>query len=154
MDEIKNILEAAISKFNENDVYLIENDLSERCICGRLSFYIQQMLLISNFSEYTVDIEYNRSAKGKEKSPKILHDKKIVVDLIVHKRGQFKYCGFDNLFCVEMKKSNSRYGYDADKKRLKDMTNYAYGYNYKCGFMVVVDMKRKEIIIESEYRLG
>lgn len=152
MEEIRNILEMAISTFNENDIYLIENDLSERCICSRLAFYIQQTLMTSRFSEYIVDVEYNRGAKGKDKSPKVLHDKNIVVDLIVHKRGQNEY-GFDNLFCVEMKKSNSRYGYNSDKARLKDMTDYDYGYNYKCGYMVVIDMKRKQIIIESEFRL-
>ena len=123
MEAIRNILETAINKFNENDLYLIENDLSERCICGRLACYIQQALMTSQFSEYTVDVEYNRGAKGKDKSPKFLHDKLIVVDLIVHKMGHTEY-GFDNLFCVEMKKSNSRYGYNSDKARLKDMTNY------------------------------
>ena len=29
MEAIRNILETAINKFNENDVYLIENDLSD-----------------------------------------------------------------------------------------------------------------------------
>lgn len=154
MEEIRNILETAINKFNENDVYLIENDLSERCVCSRLALYIQQTLMISRFCDYTVDVEYNRGAKGKDKSPKVLHDKKIVVDLIVHKRGQFEYYGFDNLFCVEMKKSNSRYGYNNDKARLRDMTNYDYGYNYKSGYMVIIDMKNKLLIIESEFLLG
>lgn len=153
MDEIRNILETAISKFNENDVYLIENDLSERCICSRLAFYIQLTLMTSRFSEYTVDVEYNRGAKGKDKSPKALHDKKIVVDLIVHKRGQSEYYRLDNLFCVEMKKSNSRYGYNNDKARLKDMIDYDYGYNYISGYMVIADMKNKALIIESEFRL-
>ncbi len=153
MEEIRNILETAINMFNENDVYLIENDLSERCICSRLALCIQQTLMTSRFSEYTVDVEYNRGAKGKDKSPKILHDKKIVVDLIVHKRGQSEYYGFDNLFCVEMKKSNSRYGYNDDKARLKDMTDYDYGYNYRSGYMVIADMKKKMLIIESEFLL-
>ena len=52
-----------------------------------------------------------------------------------------------------MKKSNNSYGYNNDKARLKDMTDYEYGYNYKYGYMVVVDMKRKKLIIESEFRL-
>ena len=106
MDEIRNILETAINKFNENDIYLIENDLSERCICSRLAFYIQQTLMTSRYSKYgyIVDVEYNRGAKGIEKSSKVLHDKKIVVDLVVHKRGYSEYNGCGNLFCVEMKK--------------------------------------------------
>lgn len=154
MKEIRDILEMAISKFNKNDVYLIENDLSERCICSRLAFYIQQILMDSHFNDYVVDVEYNRGAKGKEKAIKVLNDKKIVVDLIVHKRGYFDGYGFDNLFCVEMKKSNSRYGYDCDKKRLKEMTDYTFGYNYRCGYMVVADIKNKKLIIESEFLLN
>ncbi len=153
MEQIRDILETAINKFNENDAYLIENDLSERCICSRLAFYMQQTLMTSRFSEYTVDVEYNRGVKGRDKSPKVLRDKKIVVDLIVHKRGRSKFYGFDNLFCVEMKKSNSRYGYNDDKARLKDMTNYDFGYNYKSGYMVIADMKNKVLRIESEFLL-
>ena len=66
MEEIKSILEAAINKFNENDEYLIKNDLSERCICSRLAFYLQQILMTSIYNEYIVDVEYNRGAKGKD----------------------------------------------------------------------------------------
>lgn len=76
MEEIRNILETSINEFNQHDEYLIENDLSERCICSRLAFYIQQTLITSHFNDYTVDVEYNRGAKGKDKSPKVLHDKK------------------------------------------------------------------------------
>lgn len=150
---IKGILNAAINRFNEQDKYLIEKDLSERCICSRLAFHIQQTLMSSQFDDYVVDVEYNRGSKGIEKSPKALRNKKIVVDLIVHKRGYFENCGFDNLFCVEMKKSNSRRGYDDDKKRLEKMTNYDYGYNYKCGYMIVVDMEQKQLLIESDFQL-
>lgn len=154
MEEIKKILETAISRFNETDKYLIENDLSERCICSRFAFHIQQALIESEFHEYIADVEYNRGSEGKEKNIKVLRDKKIVVDLIVHKRGYFNDIGFDNLFCVEMKKSSSRYGYDDDKQRLKDMTDIEYGYNYKRGYMIVADMKNNKLVIESEFLLN
>ena len=39
----------------ENDQYLLENDLGERCIASRLAMYLQQ-----EFPEYSVDVEYNR----------------------------------------------------------------------------------------------
>lgn len=154
MDEIRKILESALDRFNDSEEYLLENDLSERCICGRLAYHIQQTLLTTVYSDYIVDVEYNRSAKGKEKSPKVLHDKKIVVDLIVHKRGYSEYIGFDNLFCIEMKKSNSRYRLTEDKRRLREMTDYEYGFNYKRGYMIIADMNRKRLIIESEFRLN
>ena len=34
------------------------------------------------------------------------------------------------------------------------MTDYDYGYNYKFGYMVIVDMKNKILKIESEFRLN
>ena len=149
MKEAKDILVTAINQFNEKEKYLIENNLSERCICSRLAFYIQQALLVSPFKDFTVDVEYNRNAK--ERSPKLLYDKKIIVDLIVHKRGWHGGLKGDNLFCIEMKKSNNRFGWESDKARLNDMVNPDFGYNYQYGFMLVVDMKRNELIIESEY---
>lgn len=157
MDDTRRILETAIDNFNKKDKYLIENCLSERCICSRLAFHIQQELIALKMDEYTADVEYNRVAEGKDKMPKTLHNKKIVVDLIVHKRGCSEYCGDNNLFCIEMKKSNNYSGYDEnhkrfgmDKKRLIDMIEEKYGYNYKRGYMVVIDMKEKKLIIDSE----
>lgn len=151
-DETERIMKSAIERFNQADVYLLINDLSERCICSRLAFHIQQKLLeLPDFKEYTVDVEYNRGSNSLEMVPKCLHSKKIVVDLIVHKRGFSEIEGFINLFCVELKKSTNRNGYSKDKQRLQDMVAPQYGFCYKAGYMVVADMRNHRLDIEEKY---
>lgn len=87
-DKTLHIMESAIERFNQAEVYLLANDLSERCICSRLAFYIQQELFKSyDFREYVVDVEYNRGSNELENVPKRLYGKNIIIDLIVHKRG-------------------------------------------------------------------
>ena len=58
--------------------------------------------------------------------------------------------GFDNLICLEMKKSKDRRGCNSDENRLKCMTSREYGFNYKLGIMLVVDYKIKEMVIKSK----
>ena len=153
-DELKNIISCAINDFNLHHKYLIEKDVSERCICSAFARCIEKQL--PNEEEYRdifVDVEYNRGSKGDERAPKRLHDKNIVADLIVHKRGQDNKHGFYNLICIEMKKSTDRRGFEVDKKRLREMVSYDYGFIYRCGYMIIADMREEILKIESEYYL-
>ena len=50
--EVRERLEAALVRLAETDLYLLEYDLSERCIAGRLAMYLQDV-----FPDHTVDIE-------------------------------------------------------------------------------------------------
>ena len=156
--EIRRVLESAIESFNDNEEYLIENDLSERCICSKFAMYVQRALVGSAFSDYTVDMEYNRGSLGKGFAPKILCERNIVVDLVVHKRGYDAECGFDNLFCIEMKKKYKNVDLSSDKERLRKMTDNAYGFCYRSGFMILIcaDKVRREynLKIEDEYLNG
>ena len=113
------IVEQAVNSFNRKEQYLIKNDLSERCICARFAMHLAQALENSPYSKYEVDVEYNRAADGKERAIKRLCNDIIVVDLVVHKRGYDERIGFDNLICIEMKKTSNRKGCDSDEKRLK-----------------------------------
>ena len=101
---IKSIVLEAIKDFNAAEQYIIENDLSERCICAKFAFYLTAAIQKSDFKDYCVDVEYNRGFDGKERSVKRMNDAPITVDLIVHKRGYNSNYGFDNLICIEMKK--------------------------------------------------
>ncbi len=145
---LKNIVEDAIRSFNANELYLVENDVSERCICAKFAFYLSEILKYTEYSEYDVDVEYNRGNKGDQRRAKMLLDKPITVDLIVHKRGYDPVRGFDNLICIEMKKSTDRRGYTSDEDRLDQMTNYCYGFCYKAGFMIVINMKKPYLGLE------
>ena len=154
--KLKNIVNLAINKFNEREKYLIENNLSERCICSKFAEYLSIEIKSSEFMGYEVDVEYNRGNHGVENSPKTLCDQKIVVDLIVHKRGYNIITGFNNLICVEMKKSNDSrrsHGIINDEDRLRKLTEYQYSFNYQIGFMIIADINNKELYIKSEYCL-
>ena len=140
----------AIQNFNENEKYLIENDLSERCICAKFAMYLSAALSSTDFKDYIVDVEYNRGCDGYERGVKRIDNRPITVDLIVHKRGFDCNYGFDNLICIEMKKSTNRRGCKSDEERLKQMTSINHGFCYVIGFMLLIDMREKFLIIKSK----
>lgn len=154
--KLKDIVEQAVTKFNHCEKYLLENNLSERCICSKFAVYLEREIKLSEYSNYEVDVEYNRGHDGICNNPKILNDKKIVVDLIVHKRGYDEIYGYDNLICIEMKKSNDSrraQGIIDDEERLRKLTGYQYSFNYQMGLMLMADIKNKELYIKTEYYL-
>ena len=153
--QIIDIVNNAINNFNQNETYLIARDLSERCICSKFASYLEKALCNSELSEYVVDVEYNRGSHGNKYASKELNSKKIVVDLIAHKRGYHKGIGFDNLFCIEMKKEYKNPDLTSDKHRLKVMTTPSCGFGYKVGFMILARANKKDseykLIVESTY---
>ena len=103
-----------------------------------------------------VDVEYNRGNDFKENKPKMLFDGKIVVDLIVHKRGCDEIYGFQNYICIEMKKSNNNrreQGLQSDIKRLDALTSFEYGFLYQLGFIIIANIKTKKLEIYQEFCL-
>ena len=80
---------------------------------------------------------------------KVLNGHNIVVDLIVHKRGYDEQRGFDNLFCIEMKKAYKRCDLSSDKERLRILTDNFCGFGYKAGFMITATADK----IHDEYKL-
>lgn len=150
-DELKNIVLEAMDSFNRCEGYLIENDLSERCICSRFALHLTNALVNSEYKDYIADVEYNRGANGCERGMKRLDNKPITVDLVVHKRGYDCNYGFDNLICIEMKKTTNRNGTANDENRLAKLTDICYGFCYKLGLMLLIDMKENIIKIKSEF---
>lgn len=152
---ITECLETALQSFNLNEQYLISRDLSERCICAKFASYLERVIAESEFNEYVVDVEYNRGSRGNEHAAKILNGQKIVVDLIVHKRGYDEQEGFDNLLCIEMKKTYKRYDLSSDIRRLKIMTDRFSGFGYKAGFMITATANKQigeyKLIIERSF---
>lgn len=150
---LKDIIEQAIKAFNEKEEYLIENDLSERCICSRFATYITIALQNTEFYDYVVDVEYNRGVNGKENGIKKIDNNPITVDLIVHKRGYDNYYGFVNLICIEMKKSTDRRGCADDEERLRKMCSYEYKFSYSAGFMILINKKEKRLEIKESFTI-
>lgn len=98
----------AIEKFEASDKYLLEKNLSERCIAARLALYMQQDFA----DDYKVDVEYNRHGMAVKR---LLLDERYrdsedengnsiaVPDIIVHKRGE----DGPNLLILELKKTTT-----------------------------------------------
>ena len=149
--DLMRIVEIAMNDFNQKEKYLIKNDLSERCICARFAMYLSKALIQTRYRDYDVDVEYNRGTHGKEFTVKSIEQKPIVVDLIVHKRGYDIKNGFNNLICMEMKKSTNRRGCKDDEIRLNKMVDYRYGFNYKIAIMVLINMPEQQLEIKNVF---
>lgn len=154
IESLEAIVNEVIIVFNEDERYLIENDLSERCICARFAIILTEVLRHTQYEEYVVDVEYNRGANGSERAIKRLCDDMIVVDLIVHRRGSNCSCGLNNLICIEMKKRKNRRGCEADENRLRKMTAFGYGFCYKIGIMLIIDDGLNVVKIKSKFSNG
>lgn len=138
-EEIKKIVENAISEFNAKESYLIRANLSERCICAKFANYLERELDKTIYKDYNVDVEYNRDSHDNLYAKKVIGDvKNATVDLIVHKRHSN-----DNLICIEMKKSSKPRFLINDKKRLAIMTREYF--NYIIGFMLVAENEKLSI---------
>jgi hypothetical protein len=131
--ELQRALFDALEELVEKDRYLLEHDLSERCIAARLAIYLQPRC-----EPYTVDVEYNR----KGESPKRLglpadcsnfrdaHGESLVVpDLIVHTRGE----AGPNLLVVEVKKTTNAEGPNCDRERVQA---FLHDLRYRCAALV------------------
>jgi len=150
-DILEEIAKKTINLFNENEKYLLNKDLSERCIVSKFAMHLDSILkeYYEEYTDYQVDVEYNRNYKEGHYVSKMNPDneKNIVVDLIVHRRGEDK-----NLICMEFKKKSNRRSIDSDIKRLKMMTNNNGIYRYMAGFMMIIDSEK--IFIEQVFPLS
>src|SRR5688572_23991964 len=86
--EAEGLVSRALRQFLEDDVYLLENDLGERCLASRLGWYLQEL-----FTEYHVDVEYNRAGASPkrlaipEECANYIDDRGeslVVPDIIIH----------------------------------------------------------------------
>jgi hypothetical protein len=131
--ELQRALFDALEELIAKDSYLLEHDLSERCIAARLSLYLQPRC-----EKYAVDVEYNR--KGDSCKRLGLSDdcanyrdangeSLVVPDLIVHARG----AAGPNLLVVELKKTSNTAGRGCDRERVHA---FLQSLGYHCGALV------------------
>lgn len=134
-EEVKQLLDAALAKAADTDRYLLEHDLSERCIASRVALHLQAL-----FPDHFVDVEYNRvglspkrvglpaeCANYRNKDGESL----AVPDVIVHHRGPEG----PNLLVLEFKKTSNPKGFDCDRLRIyafREQLGYDYGALVEC----------------------
>ena len=155
-DSLKELFWVAHKAFLESHRRLIEEKLSERCLCGALMYELNKQLEIKGYNNYYADVEFNKIGK-KGKCIKQLPDnegelKRIFTDIIVHSRRQA--CP-DNLIALEMKKSGAKnLSKENDRERLMQLTKQdtvfdnRYIYRYELGIYYEIDLKKEEILVE------
>lgn len=172
LERLIGIFEKANKQFLTSDHDLLLSKVSERTLCGALMLHLHNIIQKTEFSEYKVDVEYNRNKNGKVKTHvKTIHGPndivvKINCDLIVHSRG--KNINQDNLIAIEMKKSDRKpEEKDSDRLRLIALTKDSYDdiwsfdgkslpehvCRYVLGIYYEVDFKHELINIEY-YQAG
>lgn len=128
---LTNKLIAAIEKLIKEDKCLLEIDINERTLSGRLAFYLQKI-----FKDYKVDCEYNRKENDIKRLPPEesartgdTKGKTIFPDIIIHERGNQK----KNLCLIEIKKEGNN-DTARDIQKLTELTDKNGGYSYDYGF--------------------
>lgn len=139
--ELLNYIQNAIDNLNKNEKYLIENNLNERAYYPKIIDYLRDQLKDTIYSDYQYDCEYNRGNNLIDFAPKMLDNKRISIDVVVHKRGHDETFGYDNLICMEVKKISNHQGCIEDEKRLSKLTDRKYGFNYALGVMLRISEK-------------
>jgi hypothetical protein len=134
-EDVRARLAVALERVAEQDLHLLEVDVSERCIASRLAMYLQEQ-----FPEHHVDVEYNRDAE----TPKRLglpeecanywdHNRRafVVPDVIVHRRG----AAGPNILILELKKTTNQTPRDCDYVRVQAFQaqfDYSFGALIEC----------------------
>ncbi|WP_409342327.1 hypothetical protein [Paenibacillus sp. MBLB4367] len=155
------LFETANSKFLNLQSDLITSGVSERTLCGALMLYLYEEIKGTDFSNYYVDVEYNRNM-GKVKTIVNEDFKAIAIncDLIIHSRG--RCLNEDNLIAIEMKKSTNKKSEKLkDKNRLialtKDTFDDVWSFDgttlpehvcrYGLGVYYEVNVNRKQVTL-------
>lgn len=117
------LVHEAIAQLYDSDYYIIERNVSERCVCARLSYHIECLMRQKYkkvFNGYNVDVEYDR----KDGDPKHIDnsEKRHVCDLLIHRRGS--NIPGDNLLALEMKVHNNYSKMKSDFRRLHDIVQH------------------------------
>ncbi|MFZ0657236.1 MAG: hypothetical protein WAM05_00855 [Candidatus Binataceae bacterium] len=138
VNEVKERLDRALRKVNNDDRILLEYDVHESCIATRLAMYLQ-----AEFSPYSVDVEYSRNGGVLPKRLRLPvqcgRKKHGVVrpDIIVHYRGP----DGPNLLVLELKKSGNTDSSECDRDRIRAFRRefrYAFGATIRCQMRVDV----------------
>lgn len=68
--ELEKIFEKANKSFIAKNTMLFETRVSERTLCGALMIELHEVLKGTKYSDYFVDVEYNRNVGGTLKTLK------------------------------------------------------------------------------------
>lgn len=119
---IYDILIPSLKKLYTMDIINIKYKVSERNICARLAFHMENVMRDYDnshssylFNDYYADVEYNRMSNGDLKfyENNECRPQYMVSDLLIHSRKPTK-----NYLAVEMKRTGNRKNVEKDIDRL------------------------------------
>ena len=121
---IYDILQPSLCRLNEMDYDNIRNGVSERNICARLAYHMENIMRSCDnrtlFENYYADVEYNRMGNGELKRYENSEHlpQYMVADLLIQSRGESR-----NLLAVEMKRSTNYENRKEDRERLEALVS-------------------------------
>jgi hypothetical protein len=136
---VRERLENALTRVLREDRYLLENDLSERCIASRLAMYLQE-----DFPDFSVDVEYNKDGVDTKMLGIPEHcanrrnedgEASVVPDVIVHRRGS----DGPNILLVELKKTSNLKRPGCDLLRVQA---FRAQFAYRFGALIECETRR------------
>lgn len=121
----------------EKNKYLYEIEVHEQCIAAYFWHYFVNEYSEKCYSNYDIDIEYNRIGDDVKKTVNSPDDeeKQIRPDMIIHKRG----CSGNNFAMVEFKTSwnKTESNKNDDYSKLEKTTNNKGNLKYKYGISFI-----------------
>jgi type I restriction enzyme M protein len=130
---VKEKIIKALKKLNSRDKYLFDIKANERSVSAKLSSYLQEEFPLDD-----VDHEYNRDI---EDTKVVDNDKKVLPDIIIHKRGANE----QNIAVIELKINSSKKDKEIDTKKLKNIVD-KFGYKNAYFINITENTTEKEWI--------
>lgn len=145
LTDIERIINKSLDQLYSKDKKLFTNDLCERCLAFRFGMYFYQIMQEEKYSDYDIDMEYNRHYANIKYTQKLKNG--TYPDLIVHKRNTDK----KNLLVIEFKKWKKNYTIKRlikdDITKLEEFVDCNGKYKYKYGASIIFAKKREDVII-------
>ena len=130
------ILDECLTKMLEKDGYLLEKNLHEQTLSGRLATYLIEYYEKDELWNYNVDCEYNRNFNNPKILENISNKNGVRPDIIIHKR----WSNDDNLLVIEIKKdSNAEAQSWSDDEKLRWFTSSDDQYRYTYWVYLMFD---------------
>lgn len=133
------IVKKAMKDFYNKEIYIIRDNVSERCLVYNFSKYLERYLKKLNYNNLNIDLEYNRNC-GKAKSTSI--QKLAYPDLIVHEREN----NCNNKLVIEFKKSNNTRK-NVIEHDIEKLNCFKREYGYENVILIIFDKECEENVI-------
>ena len=135
-------LKRAWNSLIRKDKYLLEHNLSERCVAFKYGQYLTQ-----RFNDYDVDEEYNRNVLSENEIKRIFLlnsneeniQSNVLPDIIIHRRGNSN----QNLCAIEIKKRSAprnKIEFDCQKLRYYTSIDENNELKYQLGILIVYNI--------------